>query len=97
MFERRGPTYTDYGSDAPRQWSRAKWWLVTGGAPRRLHPGLRAVPLLVRQHRPHETIFRAMRRYEPLVDQRECGIGKMAACGTFRPALNERDATDKTR
>ena len=32
MFERRGPTYTDYGSDAPRQRLRTKWWLATGGA-----------------------------------------------------------------
>jgi len=32
MFERRGPTYTDYGSDAPGQRLRAKWWLATGGA-----------------------------------------------------------------
>jgi hypothetical protein len=28
MFKRRGPTYTDYGSDAPRQRLRAKFWLV---------------------------------------------------------------------
>jgi len=29
MFKRKGPTYTDYGSDAPRQRLRAKWWLAT--------------------------------------------------------------------
>ena len=28
MFKRRGPTYTDYGSDAPRQRLRAKFWLI---------------------------------------------------------------------
>jgi hypothetical protein len=27
MFKRRGPTYTDYGSDAPPQRLRAKFWL----------------------------------------------------------------------
>jgi hypothetical protein len=29
MFKRKGPTYTAYGSDAPRQRLRAKWWLAT--------------------------------------------------------------------
>jgi hypothetical protein len=29
MFKRKGPTYTEYGSDAPRQRLRAKWWLAT--------------------------------------------------------------------
>src|SRR5215207_5763941 len=29
MFKRRGPPHAAYGSDAPRQLTRAKWWLAT--------------------------------------------------------------------
>ena len=29
MFKRKGPPHAAYGSDAPRQLTRAKWWLAT--------------------------------------------------------------------
>ena len=29
MFKRKGPPHAAYGSDAPRQMTRAKWWLAT--------------------------------------------------------------------
>ena len=29
MFKRKGPPHAAYGSDVPRQLTRAKWWLAT--------------------------------------------------------------------
>ena len=80
MFPRRGPTYTDHGSDAPRQRLRAKWWLTTGALVVSI-PDLRALSPLVRQHRPRETILQSCATLRAPVDLRECGIRSMAACG----------------